>query len=385
MSKLIIVSEYTHRDENTTGYLWNAAIKELEKEELNFKVITLKNVENSKIKKWKVIRTFLKILKAFYLCFLTIKTYKKGDIIFSGTNPEILILLIAFLRKFFGFRWLLLVHDVFPENLIPANILKTKSFSYKFLKILFDWAYRQVDIHFIIGRDMKKILDKKICRNDKSHYIHNWIDIRDIKLFNKNSSKIIQDLGWEQKIVFLYFGNIGRVQEFQIILEAIGLVKSNKAAFLFIGQGAFANQILEFQRNSLAKSFHYIEKLPISKRDIALASCDISLITLRKGMYGLGVPSKTFYSLAADRPILALTDIGSEVALMVREDKIGWHSSIYTARNFARKIDEICGEDLPSFKGKLRRLVSTKYSSKSALKKLIYFINLEKISKKIRH
>lgn len=382
MSKLIIVSEYIHLEENTSGYLWNAIIKELEKQELIFKVITLKNVESSKIKNLKVIRALLKILKALYLCFLTIKTYKKGDVIFSGTNPEILIIFVAVLRKFLGFRWLLLVHDVFPENLIPANILKTKSFSYKFLKILFDWAYRQVDCHYTIGRDMKKIIDKKICRNDKSHYIHNWIDIRDIKLFNKNSSKIIKDLGWEQKLVFSYFGNIGRVQEFTIILEAISLVRSNRAAFLFIGQGAFANQISEFKKNNLAKSFHYIEKLPINKRDMGLASCDISLITLRKGMFGLGVPSKTYYSLAADRPILALTDIDSEVSLMVSEDKIGWHTSSYNAKNFARMIDEICGEDLSHFKGKLRRLVNTKYSSKSALKKLIYLISLEKISKK---
>ena len=54
MSKLIIVSEYIHLEENTSGYLWNAIIKELEKQELIFKVITLKNVESSKIKNLKV-------------------------------------------------------------------------------------------------------------------------------------------------------------------------------------------------------------------------------------------------------------------------------------------------------------------------------------------
>ncbi|CAM8462757.1 putative glycosyl transferase [Candidatus Methylopumilus universalis] len=382
MPKLIIVSEYVYRDENTTGYLWNAAIEELEKEGIHLKVLTLKNIENSKVKKSKIIRTLIKALKALYLCLLIIKNYKKGDIIFSGTNPEILIIFIAFLKYFLGFRWLLLVHDVFPENLIPARILKSQSFFYKTLKIIFDWAYKQADLHFVIGRDMKKIIDKKIDRADKSYYIHSWINFRDIKLVEKNNSEIIQALGWQEKIVFLYYGNIGRVQEFKLILDAINLVNSNKAAFLFIGNGASASEIKEFKKNNSVVSFHYIESLSDGKRDVGLASCDIALVTLRKGMFGLGVPSKTYYSLAADRPILALTDDESEVHLMVREDKIGWHCSTYNSKDFAGKIDEICEEDLSRFKGNLRRLTNTKYSSKSALKKLTYFIKLEKISKK---
>jgi hypothetical protein len=67
---------------------------------------------------------------------------------------------------------------------------------------------------------------------------------------------------------------------------------------------------------------------------------------------------------------------------MVREDNIGWHCSSYNSKDFAGKIDEICEEDLSRFKGNLRRLTNTKYSSKSALKKLTYFIKLEKISRK---
>ena len=57
---------------------------------------------------------------------------------------------------------------------------------------------------------------------------------------------------------------------------------------------------------------------------MVLAACDIALVTLQEGMYGLGVPSKTYNILASGRPILFLGPKDSEIDLLVREKGIGY-------------------------------------------------------------
>ncbi|MEK5760781.1 glycosyltransferase WbuB, partial [Acinetobacter variabilis] len=58
---------------------------------------------------------------------ILLKNLVKDKVVVSGTNPLFLLVLLAFLRVFIPFKWYLLVHDVFPENLVPAGILKKDS------------------------------------------------------------------------------------------------------------------------------------------------------------------------------------------------------------------------------------------------------------------
>ena len=41
-------------------------------------------------------------------------------------------------------------------------------------------------------------------------------------------------------------------------------------------------------------------------------------------MYGLGVPSKSYNILSAQKPILFIGNKKSEIALMIEENNIGW-------------------------------------------------------------
>ncbi|MCP5877696.1 hypothetical protein NL390_35070, partial [Klebsiella pneumoniae] len=71
-------------------------------------------------------------------------------------------------------------------------------------------------------------------------------------------------------------------------------------------------------------------------------SCDIAIVTLAEGMLGLGVPSKAYFTMAADRPILAIMEEDAEVANMVKEHSIGWVCEPNDPVRLASLIDEIC-------------------------------------------
>jgi glycosyltransferase involved in cell wall biosynthesis len=148
--------------------------------------------------------------------------------------------------------------------------------------------------------------------------------------------------GWEEHVVFQFFGNIGRVQGVENLLKAILLVTAKNAAFVFIGGGAMVPAVEKFIKANPSKSIKFIGPIPLDQKNKGLAMCDVALVSLEVGMFGLGVPSKSYFSLAAGKPILAAVDADSEIGLMLRDYPVGWRCEPGAPRQLAALVDEIC-------------------------------------------
>ena len=61
------------------------------------------------------------------------------------------------------------------------------------------------------------------------------------------------------------------------------------------------------------------EELPDS-----LNACDVAVIALSAGMSGVSVPSRMYNIMAAGKPIIAIADMDSELALVIAEEDAGW-------------------------------------------------------------
>ncbi|MFX6815339.1 glycosyltransferase WbuB, partial [Acinetobacter baumannii] len=73
-------------------------------------------------------RFLYELIIAFSFLMKTLKVVKKDSIVFTGTTPILLLFVLFIIKKFLNFKWILLVHDVFPENLAAAKILKKDHF-----------------------------------------------------------------------------------------------------------------------------------------------------------------------------------------------------------------------------------------------------------------
>ncbi|TDH75628.1 glycosyltransferase family 4 protein, partial [Acinetobacter baumannii] len=282
-------------------------------------------------------------------------------VVVSGTNPLFLLVLLAFLRVFIPFKWYLLVHDVFPENLVPAGILKKDSVLFKIMNFIFNRIYSRADHLIVIGRDMKNLMRQK-TGSDNITVIPNWVDFTEIDVRQKQQSSIISSLGWNENIVFQFFGNMGRVQGISNLLAAINLINNPSAKFLFIGGGNDAQLVKEFAEDEANKNkVAYIGELAAQRRSLGLSSCDIAIVTLAEGMLGLGVPSKAYFTMAADRPILAIMEEDAEVANMVKEHSIGWVCEPNDPVRLASLIDEICRTKLNKLSNSPRQILQDYY------------------------
>lgn len=56
-------------------------------------------------------------------------------------------------------------------------------------------------------------------------------------------------------------------------------------------------------------------------------------------MYGLGVPSKSYYNMASQKPLLYIGHKDTEIAKVINDNKIGWICDSSNAQLLANTID----------------------------------------------
>lgn len=251
----------------------------------------------------KVVNLFVMSRRLMAFAMSQIKT---GDKVLMVTNPAALVLLMSRLKDKIGFELNVLVHDVFPENTIPAGV---KMPAYTFVKKLFDKAYSKADQLIVIGRDMKHVVEEKVKRFNSSckiTIIENWSDTQTISAMPFPSGKI----------KLQYAGNIGRVQGLQ---KVVAQLPKNLELHIY-GTGAMENTL----KNMGCSNVFFHGPYSRSQQNEILSDCHIALVTLQDGMFGLGVPSKTYNIMASGRPILYFGPSESEIDLLIHETGIGY-------------------------------------------------------------
>ncbi|MFW2096870.1 glycosyltransferase family 4 protein [Acinetobacter sp. ULE_I057] len=386
MKKTYLVTEYYHSNQNTTGYLFHKLYIHLKKIYGSELCLIIKEDKNNDVidpesiivkdlnlnKKSLIQRLFFELIISFRFLIKILKNVKKQDIVFTGTTPIFLLVVIYFAKKVIGFKWVLLVHDVFPENLVAAKVLKKENFLYKVLKKVFDVFYATPEKLIVIGQDMKDLVDTKTNQSN-SVVIQNWIDENDIEVEEKSSNEILKKLNWENESpVFQFFGNIGRVQGVDNIIEAIKLIEpSKRPKFLFMGDGAYVEQLNHAIETLNDPNIRYIGPVKQNAKSNGLNAGDIAIVTLADGMLGLGVPSKAYFSMAADKPLLAIMDEYSEVACMIKAHQIGWIVPPENPKLLAKAILEIIENTSKDNIQSSRDVLINNYSEPVAMKKIV--------------
>ena len=245
------------------------------------------------------------LMMSFRLRKLAKKYIKEGDKVLLVTNPAPLVLLMARLRKKRLFELNVLVHDVFPENTIPAG-LHLPGWAYRFVKKRFDKAYSRIDKFITLGRDMAEVVQKKAGKEAVVTVVENWADTVNITPVPFPEGAICLE----------YAGNIGRVQGLDKLVAEL----PEGVELHFYGTGAMENTLKEIKHPRLFFHGPYFR----SQQKEVLGACHAAIVTLSDGMYGLGVPSKAYNIMAAGRAIIYYGPADGEIGLTVKENKIGY-------------------------------------------------------------
>ncbi|MEH6748189.1 MAG: glycosyltransferase family 4 protein [Maribacter arcticus] len=375
--QLFIISELFYPETISTGYIMTEIAKELAK---NKKITVIAGPEFYEEKEHSTINELnhINIIRGDYVTYnknsffsriygvlstswkmsnLMKKHIPANSDILMVTNPLILFVLSSFYVRKKCWKIKLLVHDVFPENLIIAGVLKSKkSIVYKGLMSIFKRAYLKMDTLIVLGRDMKKLFEDKTNSKSKIEIIENWADTINIQ-------KQHLPIGAPN---FLFAGNLGRLQGLDVLLKAISKTKEYDYTFTFIGSGAVDESINEYIDLHKLSNVQKLGWLPRESQNEFLAKATIGVISLTKDMYGLGVPSKCYNLLAAGKPVFYIGDKDSEIHQLISENNIGWFAEAGNYIDIEKIIIEIVNSTTSVFetKSKNARILAEEFYSK---------------------
>lgn len=265
------------------------------------------------------------LLITFKFSFSAIFHVRRGDTVFTVTNPAFLLVFMAFLRKIVHFKYILLVYDIFPEALIAARLTTRESLKYRLALRIFNWAYRSVDQFIVIGRDMFDVVAKKTGRSDHIACIPNWCDPESIKPIRRDDNYFVKKYNLQKRLVFALGGNLGRTQGIENLLLAFEQYGTDhNSTLLIMGGGAKKQVVNDFISKHPDLPVIYTGYVPNEYQNDMVNAGDVAVVSLTKDMYGISVPSKSYFNLAAGKPLLLIADETSEIALLIKEHQLGW-------------------------------------------------------------
>lgn len=262
---------------------------------------------------------------SFSLFLFSLIRFRPGDKVLVVTNPPLLPFLVTIATKIKRCTSILLVHDVYPEVLAAAGILRQESIIFKMIQAAAHWLYNRVTAIIVIGRDMANIAGTKCKDRSKIHVITNWADLDIVKPNARPKNNVLKVHGLLDSFVVQYCGNMGRTHGVEYLVKSAEKLQADHSIhFLFIGSGARKSWLEREVAKLKLANITILPRCPREELAEHLNACDLAVISFVPGMRGVSVPSRMYNVMAAGKPILAVTDADSELAMVVVEEKIGW-------------------------------------------------------------
>ena len=261
------------------------------------------------------------------------------DLCIAVSNPPNMAFRLAKESKNLCIPFVYILHDLYPDVLIKTGKIAKNSIVAKKLRKMSSETFQLSDKIVVLGRDVKDYLIKNYgVSPDKINIITNWGPEEPV--ISKSNNSFRGKNGLENKFIVLYSGNIGETADFEVLLDAAqNLQEDDNIVFLIVGNGRKRDKVLE--KSKKLKNVKLLDFLPEEDFRNLLSEADVFFVSLRKELYGISVPSKTYYYLSAGKPIIGLVPPGSEIALSIEEDDYGFVCGDYSPRSLASIIIQL--------------------------------------------
>lgn len=256
----------------------------------------------------------------------SVASFGRGDRVLVVTAPPSLPYTTALAALLKGASYTVILHDLYPDILVTLGRVKPNSLLARLIEYFNRWLYKHAARLIVVGRDMQqKIALKTQGLETPISYIPNWSDLDAVSPTSRSSNELLRSLGISDKFVLMYAGNIGHPTDIETIVDAAEVLSDEPQVHLvFVGSGAKKPWLdREITRRGL-KNISVLGQRPREEQNIFLNACDVAIVSLVPGMLGTAMPSRTYNILAAGKPLIALADEGSELALVISEESVGW-------------------------------------------------------------
>lgn len=310
--------------------------------------------------------SFLAVIRA---CFV------RADLVLAMTDPPFAGILGAFVaavtRRPFAYN----IRDLYPDMAVGGDIVKPSVFV-RVWERMHRWALRRARCVIVLGDDMRERIIAKGIDPTRVTVVRDGVRIpSDVP---QPGSAVAREIRGNFRFVALHAGNIGFYGAWETLLEAARRLGEDGCGIIFVGEGAQKARLA-----ALASGTHAVRFLPFrpaNEVQQVLSAADIHIITVKRGLEGIIVPSKLYPVLAAGKPVLAVARPETDVARIITKARCGVVVDPDDPEAVAQTIRELASQpERVAEMGRRALAVAPEYDAELHLEKFV--ITVEGVSK----
>jgi colanic acid biosynthesis glycosyl transferase WcaI len=248
---------------------------------------------------------------------------KQGCDVVLITNPALETWLpFLFLSRLRHLPAVFSVQDIYPAVGVTLGI-----FRHQTVISIVEWLERfclnQSKFIQIISESFIKPLHSLGISESKMMLVPNWVDTSLIRPLPRDNA-FSREQGLCHGFVVLYAGNIGLSQGLEHVLTTAEMLRDRKdILFVLLGGGAGCDHLKSQAQELRLENVRFLPFQARSRLPEVLATADISLVTLRKGIGISSLPSKCYSIMASGRPLIVSVDEESDIWKLVKRSGAG--------------------------------------------------------------
>ena len=262
---------------------------------------------------------------------------EKFDVVFvNQLSPVMMAYAGIVYKKIHHKKLVLYCLDLWPASLSAGGV-KENSLVYKVFHKISANIYRKADSILITSNMFKDYLHGELSiGNNKIHYLPQYAE----QLFDPSKCAKKPD-DWTD---LMFAGNIGKVQNVEIILKAAKVLKDKRIRFHIVGDGTDLDRLKGIKKKHNLSNVIFHGRQPLEKMPDYYSMADAMLVTMKVDpVLSLTLPGKVQTYMAAGKPIIGA--IGGETMSVLEKAKCGYCGTGDSVKELVDNIKRFISED----------------------------------------
>ena len=233
------------------------------------------------------------------------------DVVLAMTDPPFQGIIGAFVALLKRRPYVYNIRDLYPDMAVGGNIVSAGLLAGVWEK-LHRWALRRAKCIIVLGEDMRSRIIAKGVEPSRVVAIRDGAEILPSgKSLPPPDLEVVRAIRGGFSFVLLHAGNLGFYGAWNTLVTAARKLSKEGVGLVFVGGGA--QQSVVQAAASGADNIRFLDYFPASKISSVLSAADAHIVTIKRGLEGVVVPSKMYGILAAGKPIVAVAPKETDV------------------------------------------------------------------------
>ena len=260
------------------------------------------------------------------------------DVVLAMTDPPFEGIVGAFVAMLKNKPYVYNIRDLYPDMAVGGSIVEPGLLA-RIWEKLHRWALRRTTRVVVLGEDMRKRILSKGVDSERIVVVRDGAELPRDELLPKLDEEVIREIRQGFAFVLVHAGNLGFYGAWETLLLGVKELGSDGVGLVFVGDGAQHDRL----KSTAAPipNVRFLPFFPSCKIPSVLAAADAHVITVKRGLEGVVVPSKMYGILAAAKPIVALAPPECDVASLAEDKGFGVSASPDDPQAFTRCVRDL--------------------------------------------